>query len=105
MRSVVVPAQVSSSQLLPNSTLQLIFPTVLLLSFPSATAVPASFNWLIFWQRAGQIGAAGSISHAHQHPQEALSTLYVCVYICSSVCVCVYSVMEMVPAKWVIGVM
>ncbi len=77
---------------------------------PSAAVVPASFNWLIFWQRAGQIGEAGSISRAHQHPQEALSP-HSCVRVCACVCVCVcvlvcvgvYIVIEKVPAKWGVG--
>lgn len=64
---------------------------------PSAAVMPASFNWLIFWQRAGQIGEAGSISRAHQHPQEALSPHSACV------CLCVYSVIEKVLVKWAVG--
>lgn len=61
--------QVSSTQLPPNSTLQLPLTTI-----PSDAVVAACFNWLIFWHRNGQSGEAGSISHAHQRPQEAPGT-------------------------------
>lgn len=64
-----------------------------IVSPPNATVIPASFNWLIFLQRAGQIVEVGSISRAHQHPQEALSLHFVCalvrmcLYICACVCI------------------
>lgn len=44
-----------------------------------------------FWQRAGQIGEAGSINHAHQHPQEVLNPNSVCAYACAYIYVCVFS--------------
>lgn len=80
----VLTCQVSSSQLFPNSAVQL--PLTPPPSLSLAAVVPASFNWLIFWQRAGQIGEAGSINHVHQHPQEAqsLGSLRLCVCVISN---------------------
>lgn len=62
-----------------------------IVSPPNATVMPESFNWLIFWQRAGQIVEVGSISRAHEHPQEALSLHSVCtlVWVCLRICACV----------------
>lgn len=61
------------------------------LSPPNATVMPASFNWLIFWQRAGQIVEVGSISRAHQHPQEARSLQSVFALVCVCLYLCVFS--------------
>lgn len=72
--------QVHPLQLPPNSVWQLLLtpPTR-----PSAPlCCPHSFNWLIFWQRAEQIGESGPIKHTHQHPEQPPSPNFMRVAVC-----------------------